>query len=97
MFDAVYLNVLDNFKQWYTPYENENQEETIFTLNTIILTKVTVKSINDVALPARASNNLISDAFCLGYVYVCDDTHNEIIKTIFARGELIHDAFILEG
>ena len=22
--DAVYLNPLDNFKLWYTPYENKN-------------------------------------------------------------------------
>ena len=22
VFDALYFNTLDNFKQWYTPYEN---------------------------------------------------------------------------
>ena len=37
--DAVYLNLFDNFKQFYTPYE-KNEGKTIVMLNTAILTKV---------------------------------------------------------
>ena len=50
--DAVYLNPLANFKQWYTPYE-KNEGKTIIRLDTVILTKVKVKSINDAALTSR--------------------------------------------
>ena len=93
--DTVYLNPFDNFKQWYTPYGGK--EGKIFKLNTVILTKVKVKSINDVALPAKASNKLRGDTMRLGYVYVFDVTHNEILETIFSREELNNDELILEG
>ena len=70
--DAVYLNPLANFKQWYTPYEYEN-EGIFFRLNTVILTKVKVKSIDDVALPDRASYRLRGDEIRFGAVYFCDE------------------------
>ena len=74
-----------------------NEGKTIFGLNNFILTKVTVQSINDVSLTDRASNNLRGNAIGLGTVYVCDVTHSEIPETIFSRGKLHYDAFILEG
>ena len=55
-----------------------------------------MKSINDVALPARSSNTLRCDAIRLGAVYVCDKLHHEIIATIFSTEELNCDEFILE-
>ena len=67
----------------------------IVRYNTDILNRVKVKSINDVALPYKASNNLRGDLISLGTVYVCDDTHNEILETIFSRGELYDDELIL--
>ena len=30
-------------------------------------------------------------------VYVCDDTHDQILNTIFSREELNYDDFMLEG
>ena len=57
----------------------------IVRLNTIILTKVRVKSINDVTLPDRSSNNFRGDAIRLAGFYVCDVTHNKILETTFAR------------
>ena len=50
MSDAVYLNSLANFKPWYNPFQTENRGQKIVRLNTFILTKVTVYSINDVVL-----------------------------------------------
>ena len=37
------------------------------------------------------------DATRLGAVYVFDDTHNEIIETIFSREELHNNELILGG
>ena len=76
--DAVYLNLFDNFKQWYTTYGGGvNEGKTIFRLNTVILTKLKIQSINGV------SNNFRGDSIMLGTVYVCDSTYNEILETIF--------------
>ena len=66
-------------------------------MNTVILTKVKVKSINDVNIPARESNKIRVDAFMLGDVYFCDDTQNEILENIFSREELNYNELILEG
>ena len=54
-------------------------------MNTVILTKVRVKSINDIALPYRDSNNLRCDSIRLGAVYICDESHDEILDTVFSR------------
>ena len=59
--DIVYFNPFANYNQWYTPYEYENWGDTIFRMNTVISTKVKVKSINDVALPTRASDHVRGD------------------------------------
>ena len=53
-----------------------NEVKTIVRLNTFILTKVRVQSINYVALPYRASNKLRGDAIRLIAVYVCYDTRD---------------------
>ena len=50
----------------------EKNKENCFRLNTLILTKVKVKLINYIALPARASNNLRYFEIMLGAVYVWD-------------------------
>ena len=65
-------------------------------MNTVILTKVKVKLINDFNLTDRASNKLRYDAIRYGAVYVCDGTHDEILETIFSREELRNDELILE-
>ena len=65
-------------------------------MNIFNLTKVKVQSINDVAIPARASNKLWGDAIMLGTVYFGDITHYEILETIFSREELYDDKLILE-
>ena len=70
---------------------------TIVRLNNLILTKVEVQSINDATLTAIASNNFRGDAIRFGSVYVCDDTHDEILETIFSRKTINYDEFILEG
>ena len=49
--DAVYLNSSYNFNQWYNPYKNKIKGKTIVRYNTVILTKVRVKSINNITLP----------------------------------------------
>ena len=64
-------------------YENENNGKIIVKLNTGILTNFKVKSINDVFIPARASNIWRGDTIRLGSVYVFDEAHNEILETIF--------------
>ena len=38
----------------------------------------------------------IDDAIKLGDVYFCGESHDEIFETIFWRGELNYDEFILE-
>ena len=81
--DAVYLNPFANFKQWYTPYEKV--KETIVRLNTVILTKVKVHSVNNVNIPARGINKLSGDTIRLGDVYIYYVTHDEILETIFLR------------
>ena len=82
--NAVYLNPLANFKQWCILYENKNQRQTIVRLNTVILTNVKLKSINGVIIPTRSSNKLRDDAIRLGALYVCDDSHDEILEKIFS-------------
>ena len=72
MCDTLYLNPLDNFNNSYTPYEDKIEEKTTVRLNTVILTKVKVKSINYVSISVRSLNNLRGDAIRLGDVYVCD-------------------------
>ena len=73
-----------------------NEGGIIVRLNTMILTKVNVQSINNVALPERASNKFRGDAIRLFAVRACDDTHDEILETIFSRQELHYDELILE-
>ena len=77
------MNPLANFKQWYTPNEEKKRGRTVFGLNDVILIKVKVQSINDAALPTRDSNKFRGDAIRLGAVYVCDDSYDEIMDTIF--------------
>ena len=77
--------------------EKKKQEKTIVGLNTVILTKVKVQSINDVSHPTRASNELRGDTIRLGAVYICDGAHDEILETIVSREELSCDDLILEG
>ena len=79
--DEVYFNPFDNSKQWYTPYEE--MKEIIVRLNTYILTRVKIKSTKYVALPSRASNKLSGDTIRLDTVSVRDNTHDEIMETIF--------------
>ena len=50
--------------------------------NTVILIKVKMQYINDVVIPARASNQFISGTIRFVAVYVCDVTHDEILETI---------------
>ena len=49
-------------------------------MNSVIITKINVKSINDVDLPARFLNNLRGVAIRLVAVYVFDDVHDGIIE-----------------
>ena len=77
--------------------KTKNQGKKIVRLNTFILTTVNMQSINDFDIITRDSNKLLCDTDRLGAVYVCDDVHDEIIEICFARGELNHDEFILEG
>ena len=49
-----------------------------FRVNTIILTKVKSKSINDVAITNRASNNLRCNEIRVCAEYVCDESNDEI-------------------
>ena len=76
------------FNQWYTPYGGRNEGKTIFRLNTVILTKVKVQYINDVALPTRSSSKLRCDSIRMGAVYVCGAIHDEILEAIFSKEEL---------
>ena len=52
-------------------------------LNTVVLTKIKVQPINDVDIHDRASNKFRGGDIRLGPVYVFDDTHDEILETIF--------------
>ena len=62
-----------------------------------ILSKVRVQPINDVNLPDRESNKLGGDKIKLGAVYVCNDTHNGILRIIFLKEELHYHKLIFEG
>ena len=86
MCDVVYLNHFSNFKQWYTSYGwRVGEGETTSRSNTVILTKVRVQSINDIAIHIITSKKFTGDVSRLGTVYVFDVTHNEALKTIFSR------------
>ena len=52
----------------------KNEGKTTVRLDTAILNKVKVQSINNIALPNRESKNFRGDAIRLGSVYVYDDT-----------------------
>ena len=52
-------------------------------LNTVFLTKVNSKSINDVALPTIASDELRGNAIRLDAMYFWDDAHDEIPEIMF--------------
>ena len=80
---TVHYNLLTNFKKWYTPYR-KNEGKTIFWLNTVILTEIRVKQINDVALLARSSIKLRVGAIRLGNVYVCYYTHKFFLMKYFS-------------
>ena len=62
-----------------------NEGKTVAMSNTVILTKVKVKSINCVAFTVRSSKQFRVDAIKWGGVSVCDVTLDEIMKTIFSR------------
>ena len=49
--------------------------KTIFRLNDIIMTKVELQLVNDVALSTRSSSELRGNAIRLSDFYVCDDVH----------------------
>ena len=66
-------------------YSLLKNKEKYVRLNNAILTKVKVKSINDVALPAGNKNMLKDIEIRLGAVYVCDYAHDEIMETFFKR------------
>ena len=78
-------------------YEFMFEEEKSFRLNTAILTKVKVKSINDAALPDIALNKFRGYTIRFGAIYVLDVKHDEIMETIFSRGGLNYDEFMLGG
>ena len=71
--------------------------EKIARLNNLILTKLKVKSINDVAIPDRSSNNFRGDAIRKVTVYFFDVTHDEMMETIYSWEELHYDELILVG
>ena len=77
MFDVVYLNLFDNLKQWYTPYGGINEGKTIFRLDTVILTKLMIQSINYVALSDKQSNKLRCGSIRFCYIYVFDVTRDK--------------------
>ena len=63
----------------------KNEGNKIVRLNTVILTKLKVQSINDVTLPTRAPHNLRGEKIRLYAVHVCDDTKIEILENLFFR------------
>ena len=69
----------------------------IVRLDNSLFTMVKVISINDFSIPDRESSRSTGDSIRLVAVYVCDFTHGKIMETIFSRGELHYDEFILEG
>ena len=66
-------------------------------LNNFIITKVKAKSINYVAISTIASNKFSIDSIMLGARYFFDDTHDEILETIFSWEELYYNELISEG
>ena len=60
-------------------------EITIVRLNTIILTKVKVKSINYVSLPVITSYKFRGGSIRLVAVYFCDHSHYDLLE-IFLKG-----------
>ena len=84
MCGTLYFNPFANFNKLYAPY-GKKMEEKLFRLNTFILTKIKLQSINDVSLPGKSSNKFRGDSIRLGAFYVCDVTHDEILETIFSR------------
>ena len=61
----------------------------VVRFNTVILTKVKVQSINYVTLYGIESNKFRGSAIGLDYVYVCDDTRDEILETFFQGNNCI--------
>ena len=53
-----------------------------------MLTKVKVKSINNVDIPDRASNKVRGDTIKFGNVYVCGVKQNLIPGTIFSKKKI---------
>ena len=64
-------------------------------MDTVVLTKTKVQSINDVDITDKSWNKLKGYAIRLGDVYACDGTHIEILETLFSKEELHYDGFIL--
>ena len=44
-----------------------------------------VQPIDDVDIPYRSSNKLRGNEIMLSDMYVCDDSHDEIMETVFSR------------
>ena len=61
----------------------KTKEKKIVRLNIVILTNIKAQKKNDVSITDRSSNKLRVDVIRLGAFYVCDDTHDEILETIF--------------
>ena len=91
--DEVYSNPITDFKKWYTTYE-KNPRINNCQFKYCYIKKKQLKSINNVSLTTIASDKLRVHAIRLCTVYVCDDSHGEILETAFSRGELNHDEFI---
>ena len=72
-------------------------KETIVRLNTVIMTKVKLQSVNHVNITSRGINKWSGDTIRLGDVYIYYVTHDEILETIFLREYLNDKKLILEG
>ena len=49
VYDSVYLNIFDNFKQWYTPYEKKQEKNC--QVEYFYFNQGKLQSINDVDIP----------------------------------------------
>ena len=73
----------------------KNKEKNV-RLNTVILTNVKVKSINDISINSISSNKLRGDAIRLGYGMLVMDHTIKYLRQNSPREEFNDDEFILE-
>eukprot|EP00957_Ditylum_brightwellii_P177434 13515017-Ditylum_brightwellii.AAC.2 len=78
---------MEEKKQQYTPYINEDERCTAIRLNSVIQTNIIVISYDNAEVKPICGNSLRDMAQKYHAIYAPDDEHDDILETIFFREE----------